>query len=407
MKNNKTLENNNSNTFSKKRLPYPTTNATENDLPKISSIFLILTRSCNLHCKYCFVDKEQDNISYSTALDAVEFIAKNAAETNDIPSINFFGGEPTLRWNDIIVPLTNYIKQKYGENFNLSMTSNGILLDDNKLEFMKKNNIGLLFSMDGNKKTQDLNRPMKCGGSSFDILKKRIPSILKYYPYMTFRSTTDHDNVHEFFNNHKFAVEQGFTNIFNIVNVFAKWSDEEKEELKHQIDMLGEYYAKLKLENRKVSFNPFEEMFQKLNRIKEANENGCYRTIGEGLLAYGRCGLGANKFASVGTDGTLYSCQEMVGNKISGKNFIIGNIYDGEDNTARLNICRKFDIKNVICSAGKDACTKCKLNNVCDGSCVINNYFTSGSFNIMPSILCFYYQTLLNKANDIKFKYDL
>lgn len=386
---------------------YPPQNAKPEDLPKITSIFLILTRDCNLKCKYCFVDKEHDNITYETAIDTVEFIAKNSLEYKDIPSLNFFGGEPTLRWNDIIVPLTRYVRSKYGKNFTLSMTSNGILFDDEKLRFMKENDIGLLFSIDGDKKTQDLNRPTRDGHSSFDILKDKIPLILKYFPNVTFRSTTDHDNVSEFFNNHKFAVENGFKSVFNIVNVFTNWSKDEKSELKRQIDMLGEYYARIKLEKRNICFSPFDEMFSKLKRIKEANCSNSYRKIGEGFLGFGRCGIGASRFASVGTDGKLYSCQEMVGNRESGHVFVIGDIYNGEDNKARLEIIKKYDPKKVVCSTGVNTCKSCKMNNICDGSCLINNYFTSGDFNIMPSILCFYYQQLLDKAEAIQNKYNI
>lgn len=386
---------------------YPPQNARPEDLPKITHIFLILTRDCNLKCKYCFVDKDHDNITYETAIDAVEFIAKNSLEYKDTPSLNFFGGEPTLRWNDIIVPLTKYVRSKYGKNFTLSMTSNGILFDEEKLKFMKENDIGLLFSIDGDKKTQDLNRPTRDGCSSFDILKDKIPLILKYFPNVTFRSTTDHDNVSEFFNNHKFAVENGFKSVFNIVNVFTNWSQDEKDELKKQIDMLGEYYARLKLEKKNICFSPFEDMFSKLNRIKEAENQNLFRKAGEGLLGFGRCGIGASRFASVGTDGKLYSCQEMVGNRESGHEFVIGDIYNGEDNNARLEIIKKFDPKKVVCSSGINTCKTCRMNNICDGACLINNYFTSGDLNVMPSILCFYYKQLLDKAEDLRNKYNI
>jgi radical SAM protein with 4Fe4S-binding SPASM domain len=380
---------------------YPPRNAKENDLMKITKIFLIVSKDCNLRCKYCFVDKEPVNMSYKTALDATEFIVKNAREYNDIPSINFFGGEPLLKWDDIIVPLTKHIRNTYGNKFDLSMTSNGLLLDESKLEFMKENNIGLLFSMDGDKITQDLNRPTTNGHSSFDILVKKIPLILKYYPNMTFRSTTDHDNVSEFFNNHKFAVENGFKSIFNIVNVFSSWTDNDKEELEKQIDLIGDYYVELIRQGKQIDFSPFQSMFAKSKQINKAIKNNEYRTFGKDILGFGRCGIGASRFASVGTDGALYSCQEMVENRETGHMFVIGDIYKGEDNKKRLEIINRYDPMKVVSSEGIQACKSCKLNNVCEGACLINNYFVNGDFNVMPSILCFYYQTLLNKAEKI------
>jgi uncharacterized protein len=366
-------------------------------LPEITSAFLILTQQCNLSCKYCFVLQKPKAMTYQIALDATEFLARNAAKRNEIPSINYFGGEPLLKWEEIIVPLTRYIRNKYGNNFELSMTTNGVLLDEAKLEFMKQNNIGFMVSIDGDRKTQELNRPCKNGASSFDILASRIPMFLRYNPGMTFRATVDHDNVAEYFSNHKFAMDNGYNNSFFIVNVFSKWSEEEKAELKRQIHKTAEYYLELIMQGKNVTFNPFNTMFNKIKAIEEAEKNKSYRTVGEGLLAFGRCGLGASKFASVGTDGKLYSCQEMSDNDDSGKDFIIGDIYNGTDNEKRMNIINKFNPKLVHSTEGTE-CIRCPFNNICDGACTINNYFANGDLNIMPSILCFYYQCLYKEA---------
>lgn len=369
----------------------------ESSLPKISSAFLVLTQQCNLGCKYCFVVQKPKAMTLNTAIDAVEFLAKNAKETNEKPSINYFGGEPLLMWDEIIVPLTLYIRRKYENNFELSMTTNGILLDEEKLEFMRQHNIGFMVSIDGDRKTQELNRPCKNGSSSFEILAPKIPMFLKYNPNMTFRATVDHDNVTEYFANHKFAMDNGYTNTFFIVNVFSKWSQEEKDELERQIQKTAEYYLEQITAGKNISFNPFHSMFNKIERIKEAEETNSFRTAGEGLLAYGRCGLGASKFASIGTDGKLYSCQEMCDNDDSGKDFIIGDIYNSTDNKKRMEIINKFDIKKVH-STEDMKCETCPFNYVCDGACTINNYFANGDLNIMPSILCFYYQCLYKEA---------
>ncbi|EYE87370.1 hypothetical protein Q428_13670 [Fervidicella metallireducens AeB] len=369
----------------------------ENSLPKISNAFLILTQSCNLKCKYCFVVQKPRSMSLEVAKDAADFLARNATEQRERPSINFFGGEPLIRWEEVIVPLTLYIRSKYGNNYQLSMTTNGVLLDEAKLEFMKAHGIGFMVSIDGNKKTQDLNRPCSDGRSSFDIIAPKIPLFLKYNPNMTFRATVDHDNVEEYLNNHKFAVANGYTNMFSIVNVFSKWSEKEKRELERQIHMTVDYYLSLLHEGRNFSMSPFESMFKKINQINQAEKNNQFRTAGEGLLAYGRCGLGASKFASIGTDGKIYSCQEMCDNDEVGSPFIIGDIYNGTDDSKRMDIISKFNPKNVRSTDDMD-CKKCPFYMICDGACTINNYFATGDLNIMPSILCFYYQCLYKEA---------
>ena len=142
-------------------------------------------------------------------------------------------------------------------------------------------------------------------------------------------------------------------------------------------------------------------MFSKITKIKEAEEKNQFRIAGEGLLGYGRCGLGASKFASIGTDGALYSCQEMCDNDDQGLPFVIGDIYQGTDNQKRLLIINQFDTKKV--SSTEDmACETCPFNLICDGACSINNYFANGDLNRMPAILCFYYQCLYREAVRIR-----
>jgi radical SAM protein with 4Fe4S-binding SPASM domain len=367
-----------------------------NSLPPISSAFFVLTQRCNLSCKYCFVEQKDYDMSYQIAKDATDFLAANANENNP-PSINFFGGEPLLRWDDIIVPLSLYIRSKY-PNFKLSLTTNGILLDKEKLEFMKRYDIGHLFSIDGNKETQDLNRPCKNGKSSFDILKDKIPMVLEYQPNGTFRSTIDHDTK-DIIGNFKFAVESGFKNIFAIVNVFCDWTQEEKDNLKEQIEKLGDYYIELLIQGRDIIISPLQDFFQKIQRAKQAKEKGDYRSAASDCLSCGRCGLGSSKFASVGCDGTLFSCQEMTDNEHYGDTFKIGNIYTGVDNEKRYKLGMEFDIKSV--KSDTYNCRECPLDYICDGACTINNYFKNKDLHIMPGMLCYYYKLLYEQAQKI------
>lgn len=367
-------------------------------LPKITSAFLIVTLACNLRCKYCFIHQQPAFIDLKVAIDAVDFLAKNAAEVNTRPSINFFGGEPTIMWDKIIVPVTNYVKQKYGDNFGLSMTSNGILLDADRLSWMKKNDIGLLFSIDGNKTTQDMNRPLPDGSSSFDVLEPKIPLVLEHYPNMTFRATIDFDSVYYLFDNYNYAISKGYTNMFAMPNVFAKWNDGQRNELKSQLRLVVNRYMELIRENKHVRFNPLDEMYNTMREVLYSDPRKNFRTKGIEYPAFGRCGLGANRFASIGTEGEIYSCQELVGNKEYGKDFIIGDIYNGTDDAKRWEIINKFDPRNVHSDDPNIRCIDCKMNSICNGACAINNYFATGDLNIMPGILCYWYQILLDEA---------
>lgn len=371
------------------------------DLPLITDAYLTITQNCNLACKYCFVLKKPKKMSLRIAIDSADFLAKNAKVSNSRPSIVFFGGEPLLEWEDVVKPLILYIRQKYGGDFSLSLTTNGTLLDEEKLSLMVRNKVGLLFSMDGDKKTQNNNRKFRNGSSSFEVLKEKFDIIHQYYPFITFRSTTDNDNTNEFVENYKFAVENGFKSVFNTVNVFAEWTEKQQEDLKLQVNKLGEYYYDLIKNGSEVIFSPLNRMFNKLKFIEKTVKLGKYRNVAEELLANGRCGLGADSSVGIDTDGYIYSCHMMSGNDTLGDKFRIGHIYKGANNEKRMELAKIYSMKDVVSQGGKEFCKKCKLYPVCDGSCLINNYMLSGDVHIMPKILCIYYQALIKAAKTI------
>lgn len=371
-------------------------NTKKMELPLIVGGFLNLTQRCNLKCKYCFVVQQPKEMTFQVAKDAADFFANNANMSKQMPSINYFGGEPLLKWDDIIVPLTEYIREKYGMNFRLGITTNGILLDEEKLEFMKKHGIGFLFSIDGDKKTQDLNRPYHNGKGSFDDLINKIPMFLKYNPNLTFRATIDNDNVSDMAENYQFAIDMGYNNVFMVPNVFRDWNEKQREEMKKQLFKIANIYITNKRNGKDIEFNQFAEAQRNIRRINELKGTTRYRDTGINFPAFGRCGLGGTKFASVGMTGKLYSCQELVENPNLGDYFEIGNIYDGVDNKKRWNIINKFNPRNIIRSDGK-TCRDCSMNQICNGGCLINNYLATENLEIVPSIMCDFYQECINQ----------
>jgi DNA-binding LacI/PurR family transcriptional regulator len=110
------------------------------NLPRITTAMLVVTHDCNLRCRYCFVDKNPCKMTYETAKAAAEFVIKNAEEDKVTPGINFFGGEPMLMWDSIIVPLVNWVRHEYKKPFHFGITTNGTLLNEERIQFMKDNN---------------------------------------------------------------------------------------------------------------------------------------------------------------------------------------------------------------------------------------------------------------------------
>ena len=355
---------------------------------------LNVTHSCPLACRYCFVEQEPCHMTYQTARDATDFIIKNAEESGEVPAINFFGGEPMVMWDSIIVPLTDWIRQEYGKPFNLSITTNGVLLDSERIKFMSNNGFGMLLSIDGAKETQDYNRPFHDGRGSFSILEPIIPKILEVFPNTTFRSTIIPATCHHMFENILFAEQNGFNNFFIIPNVFEKWNKEQKNILQNQLRLFSDYFIKQCREGKKtIKFSPLFDRFKEILQINNAITNKLYRT-GRSCTACGKCGLGANRFASIHPNGDLYGCQEMTSNEGPTSPFYIGNIYSGVNDNRRLALMNMYDSSKIV----GENCVTCKFNRICDGDCIANNYLINHDVNRNLEMMCYWKQILLNEA---------
>lgn len=361
-------------------------------LPLITSSFLTLTESCPLACEYCFVNQNPRHMTLDIAKRSADMLIQNALIQGEIPNINFFGGEPLMKWNEIIVPLVEYIKKDLNTKFSFSITTNGILLDKEKMEFMKKYKFGMLFSIDGDKETQDFNRPFHSGKGSFNTLKDKIPMVLEYYPDMTFRATISNKTVQHTFHNIKFADECGYNNMFFVPNVFVKWTKEEKEELTKQMRLFSDWYITNARNGKIIRFNPMDVMLRDIKKINKYEQENKFREDNINLIGQGKCGLGVNRFACIGTDGVIYGCQEMTSNV--GDIFVIGDIFNGVDDSKRLKLSSTFNKKIVKSNLCKD----CKLNYICDGGCVANNFLINGDVNRPSDMWCFWQQLLLDEA---------
>lgn len=363
-------------------------------LPRVSSAMLVLTHACNLECKYCFVHQNPCYMTLETAMQAVKFLINNSEKSGVTPSINYFGGEPMLMWDSIIVPLTNWIRNEYQKPFGISMTTNGTLLNEDRIQYLKQNRVSILLSIDGNKDTQDFNRPFHNGKSSFDVLKDILPLVIDNMPSTTFRMTTIPETCSHVFDNICFAKESGFTTFFVVPNVFEKWDKDARKTLSIEMRKYSDYYiSSFRHGVQPIQFLEVEKRFATIRNINDSIQSGKYRT-NTACKACGKCGLGANRFASIDPSGNLYSCQEMTSNEGDKSIFYIGNIYQGERDDLRH---RLIDLYDSSPARGVD-CETCKLNRVCDGGCAANNYMINGAVNVLPEVYCWWQRLLLDEA---------
>ena len=149
----------------------------------IRSVFLNLTDSCNYTCRYCFVTQQPHFMPLSIAKDGVRFLIDNlerqyaATGREEKGRITFFGGEPTLCYDSIIVPLVEWVEENYPNRITFGMTSNMSLLNEERYIWLKEHGVSLHFSCDGDEETQNYNRPCRDAScKSFDLVNNSLVS---------------------------------------------------------------------------------------------------------------------------------------------------------------------------------------------------------------------------------------
>lgn len=346
-----------------------------------------LTNQCNLRCYYCFTEHNPKNLSFQTMKDIVDFAYNQWIEKDkleDTLNFTFFGGEPLLRYNDIIVPSVEYIKNKFQENNipdkywpGFSITTNGTLLTEDKLQFFRKNNFSLLLSIDGNKESQNLNRPKINGEGSFDDIVPIIPKLLELFPNTTFRSTVTPKTVDKIIDNYFFAEDQNFNSYFLIPNECEPWTEEEKTMLTYQMGLMTEIiYDSISNKIAPLYFSPLMKAIENILIPIPFTKSPH------------RCGLGT---ASVGVsvDGKLSGCQEYSTFIDDEDLFYIGNVYDGIDENKHLNLLNKYLEKEHIQPINGDCNENCICYDICNRNvCPSKNYTLHQDMNINSEIIC-------------------
>lgn len=370
----------------------------------LSSACLNITDACNLACRYCFVEQHPHYMTLDTAKAAVDYLLNNLyikkekgfIEKSAKSFINFFGGEPTLLWDEIIVPLTLYMEEKYPNEIELGITTNGTLLNKEKIDFLYNHKIIPLLSIDGAKETQDTNRPCQNGESSFDKIIEIIPYLLEKFPNTTFRSTIDQNTVSHTFENYIFASYMGFQSIFMTPNSREKWSKSNimilKEQFKQIYIHIGQCFSKNIMPISMQNINESFEWVLKhdLNILNDKDDSLNYRSCN-------RCGMGIS-FGSIGYDGTIYGCQEQDSKNI--KNiFYIGDINSGINQELHIKLLQNYETNQQAVCENKQLCNTCDLRNICSTfACPSTAWDLFNSFFILDEIHCEWRQNLFYNA---------
>lgn len=368
-------------------------------------ICLNITDSCNLACKYCFVQQKPHFITLDIAKQAVDWVVHNLEEKNKIltfnkkdnASISFFGGEPMLLYDEIIVPLVLYTEEKYPDLVHFGITTNGTLLNDERIDFFKQHNFTLLLSIDGIKETQDFNRPQRNGEGSFNLVEKNIPYLLKHFPNTTFRATLYQPTIKYLYKNYQFAKDMGFKSIFLCPNSREKWTEENIEILKEELSKIFiDRIAYFMQGNNPIQCSQMDNAFKKILFHDLQVYNKDFDKIDANRIVE-RCGLGTGS-CSISYCGDIFGCQEQ-DSRDTNDYFYIGNIYSGIDIEKHIKLLKDYNIQQVLKCEKEEFCNNCPLRlNCIDDMCPSVSHDLYQTFFIRPEIDCIFYRLLMENS---------
>lgn len=366
------------------------------EVPPITSAMISITDQCTCACPYCFRTQTPHVMTYETLRSAVDFLIQNADACGMRPRIVFFGGEPTMEWDTLIVPIVRYIRSVYKKEFLLSMTTNMTLLDSEKVQFMRDEHIDALYSIDGGRHVQDKNRPMKSGAGSYDLIARSAPIVLKYFPQAHARMTLYRPTCGSLCESIQAIESMGFRHLSILPNLFDDWSSEDADTVREQMHEYGQYVCNQFMRGiEPLHLQQLETAYAQIIAINRQVSNGRYRDLKK-CYGTGKCGFGMQHFATMDYLGNLYGCLH-VSDLSPSSIFWLGDIYQGVDPDRTKNLISMCD---PMLLHGMN-CSTCKLSSICDGGCAPNNYLYWGDMNHTPPMYCYWNQIILDTAIDI------
>ena len=331
----------------------------------IKALCLHVAHSCNLNCSYCFASQgnyhgERALMSFEVGKRALDFLVENSGSRHNL-EVDFFGGEPLMNW-DVVKRLVAYareIEKEKNKNFRFTLTTNGLLIDDDVIDFANREMSNVVLSLDGRKEVHDRFRVDYSGKGSFDRIVPKFQKLVEarggknYY----MRGTFTHYNP-DFLKDIETMLDLGFTELSMEPVVCdpsspSALTEEDLPIVLEQYEKLAELMLRRKAEGRPFTFYHY---------MIDLSGGPCiYKRISG-------CGSGT-EYMAVTPSGDLYPCHQFVGEEA----FCLGNVFDGVKNFEKQ---AEFAACNVY--ARKD-CEDCWAKLYCSGGCAANAYHATGA----------------------------
>ena len=331
----------------------------------VKALCLHVAHTCNLNCSYCFASQgkyhgDRALMSFEVGKQALDFLVANSGKRHNL-EVDFFGGEPLMNF-DVVKQLVAYarsIEKEAGKNFRFTLTTNGMLIDDDVIDFANREMSNVVLSLDGRKEVHDRFRVDYAGKGSWERIVPKFQKLVQarggknYY----MRGTFTHANP-DFLKDIRQMLELGFTELSMEPVVCA-----------------ADDASALTQEDLPIVLEQYEQLAQlKLRRRKEGRPFTFYHYMIDlkgGPCIYKRisgCGSGT-EYMAVTPWGDLYPCHQFVGEE----KFKLGNVWDGVTNQAcqsEFAACKVY--------AHPD-CADCWAKLYCSGGCAANAYHATGS----------------------------
>ena len=333
--------------------------------PVVKALCLHIAHDCNLACRYCFAEEGEYHgrralMSFEVGKKALDFLIANSGNRRNL-EVDFFGGEPLMNWQ-VVKDLVAYCRgreKETGKNFRFTLTTNGMLIDDDVIDFCNKEMSNVVLSLDGRKEVHDRLRVDYAGRGSYDTIVPKFQKLVQarggknYY----IRGTYTHANT-DFTNDIFHMADLGFKEL-SMEPVVSKPDDpcaltaEDLPILKEQYEILAKEMLKRDREGRGFTFYHY---------MIDLTGGPCiYKRISG-------CGSGT-EYMAVTPWGDLYPCHQFVGDP----KYKMGDIWQGVTNTA---VRDEFKHCNAY---ARPECKDCWAKLYCSGGCAANAYHATGS----------------------------
>ena len=331
----------------------------------VKALCLHVAHTCNLNCSYCFASQgkfhgDRALMSLEVGKQAIDFLVAHSGERTNL-EVDFFGGEPLMNWQVVkdIVSYARSLEAEHHKHFRFTLTTNGVLVDDEVIDFANREMHNVVMSLDGRREVHDRFRKDYAGHGSYDVIVPKFQKFARargdrdYY----IRGTFTHYNT-DFTNDILHMAALGFTQLSMEPVVCAPddpcaLTEEDMPVLFEQYELLAREMLRREKEGRGFTFYHY---------MVDLTHGPCiYKRISG-------CGSGT-EYMAVTPWGDLYPCHQFVNDPA----YLLGNVWDGVTNTAVRD-----DFK--LCNAyARPECQDCWAKLYCSGGCPANAYHASGS----------------------------